>query len=260
MKQALIQLLKPLARFCLRRGITLQTLVECLKRALVEAAAEELKLQEDSLNVSRVSVMTGVHRKDVTAILQAPQLQPDQRDLISRVIGHWQQHPDYRTAAGKPRQLKHLPGSSEFDELVRQVSADIRAPAIISELKRIGAVQLRNNRLKLVADSYIAAPGDTARGLSMLGRDLRALFQCVDENINAPVGERHHHLRTSYDNIPARFKGKIRAWLIQEGNAFHERTRAFLGALDRDLNPMLRGEGTLRVTMGSFSLSEDIHV
>jgi hypothetical protein len=74
---ALLNVLGPLIQLCLARGVKFQTLSDLTKLAYVQQAAKGPKP-----NVSQISVATGLHRKDVTRLLderssnQAPSFPP----------------------------------------------------------------------------------------------------------------------------------------------------------------------------------------
>ena len=65
----LLQLLKPVALFCMRRShFSFQDFVEIAKVAFIRAAEEELGQSTQKVNVSRISVLTGIYREEVTRI------------------------------------------------------------------------------------------------------------------------------------------------------------------------------------------------
>ena len=64
---ALKLLLRPLLRGMISHGVTLPSLTALLKQVYVEAA-EDFRIANKKLTDSRVSLLTGVHRKDVRHI------------------------------------------------------------------------------------------------------------------------------------------------------------------------------------------------
>src|SRR5664279_916984 len=58
-------LLRPLARLFLENGVVFGTAEELLKTAYVRVADTEYRLREEPPTDSRVSILSGVHRKDV---------------------------------------------------------------------------------------------------------------------------------------------------------------------------------------------------
>ena len=66
---ALIRLLRPLVKLLLYHGITYPFLADLLKSVYVEVADREFPVEGKKQTDSRVSLLTGVHRKDVKGLL-----------------------------------------------------------------------------------------------------------------------------------------------------------------------------------------------
>ena len=65
--QAVKRILLALCRGFIKRGVTLPVVVNILKETIVQAAIDQSENDKDLTN-SRISLITGVHRKDVSAI------------------------------------------------------------------------------------------------------------------------------------------------------------------------------------------------
>ena len=68
--RALRQVLRPLVRLMLAQGITYPYLLELLKGLFVEVADKEFRLDARPPTDSRISLVSGVHRKDVSRLRQ----------------------------------------------------------------------------------------------------------------------------------------------------------------------------------------------
>ena len=94
-----------LAPLLIEHGITSPEAETLLRVICVHAAAKAPSRQMRRLNVSRISVKTGVDRHTVAAILkQSPEAEAGftlRRDSMSRVIDGWLSDPDY-TEKGRP--------------------------------------------------------------------------------------------------------------------------------------------------------------
>lgn len=253
-------LLRPIASYCLRRSIKLGDVVECLKGVFVEVAREQLDQQDSESSASRLSVMTGVHRKDVSRLMNNKPTAKASKSLTTRVIGLWRNSKRFCSASGKPRVLSVEGKDSDFVGLVQAVSADLNPYTVLFELERIGAVIRTRQGLKLISRLY-DPKGDTAAGFSLLASDVNDLMESVQENLeredrSAPP---NLHIKTEYDNIPASRGAEIREWCLKEGSAFHQRVRNYLSELDRDVQPTSSptdADGTIRVAVGAFSRIE----
>ena len=63
------QIFEPICRFALKRGLKFQDLTEILKHSFISSAKEELSSLETEVNTSRLAVVTGLQRKDITRVL-----------------------------------------------------------------------------------------------------------------------------------------------------------------------------------------------
>lgn len=246
------RLLRPVARYCLQRTFNLRDLVEEAKIAFVEEGEELLRQSGDKLNDSRLAVLTGVHRKDVRRILDAEKAPPASgKGLVPRVLIQWEQHPKFRTAAGKPRVLSFDGPGSDFWKLVHSVSSEINPATVLFELERGGHASRGARGLTLTSELMLHSGEE--QGLEQAALDMAELLGAVRENVTETADEPNLHLRTEFDNIAPEALPKIRHWLLQEGSKFHGRVRDYLARYDLDLHPVKNSKGGARVTVGAFS-------
>ena len=144
-QRALRALFRRLGRIAIEAGVTAPEAYRLMKEALVDAAERDFSLDERRLTDSRISVLTGVHRKDVRAIRTTPRSvggPPRKPSLLATVIGRWIAHPDYQRH-GTPIPLPRVAAEGpSFDRLVEDVTADVRPRTLLDELVRKGAVAL----------------------------------------------------------------------------------------------------------------------
>lgn len=257
-RYSLRQLLKPIMRYCLRRSLKLQEILEASKAALIEVAEEELSALGERGTVNRLSIMTGLHRADVARLQALGEDAPGDHasNVINRLIAQWQSDKRFLTEGKKPRVLSFDGKQGDFAKLVRSISADPNPYSLLTELLRIGAVEHTSKGIRLTTPEYIVR-SDPKKSFEHLSQDCEDLISAVEENIFTHSGVPHLHLRTEYDNIPQEFLPTIRKWLLQEGSAFHKRVGAFLSRYDRDTNKKLPRDGeSARVVLGSYSKSE----
>ncbi|MCO6430852.1 MAG: hypothetical protein J5J00_08320 [Deltaproteobacteria bacterium] len=246
--------LRPIARFSLQRAINIQDLVESLKFVLISVAKEELEAGGEKPNVSKLSIMTGMHRRDVMRILASDEIPDRPAGLTSRIIGQWEQDSRFTTKAGVPRVLTVDGEDSEFAELVKLVSKDLHPGTILHELERLGVVEHVRGGVRVKA-RYESARGDPEKGYQILGADLADLINAADENVFGSAETPNLHARTEYDNIFVDDLPKIREWLLKEGSAFHQKARNYLSRFDKDINPHIKKDGGARVVLGTYSLA-----
>ena len=160
--------LKPLVRLMLARGITYIQLTEWLKHIFVETAVREFTLPDKAINDSRISVITGVHRKDVKRLREImlinPMLvEPANVNLGSKIVSTWLSNGLYMDD-GKPKSIARLRkdgGDVSFEALAEVVTKDVRARAALDELERVGAVNIdENDRVTLMTEAFIPTKGE----------------------------------------------------------------------------------------------------
>lgn len=183
---ALSRLLRPLARMLLRNGVSYKAFAELSKRVFVEVAREEFRIPGRKQSDSRVSVITGLSRKEVKRVQTDGN--DDEANLrlynrAARVIYGWVNDPEYHDGSGNPRRLpmEQGPNGMDFVSLVRRYSGDAPPRAVLDELDRVHAIRRHDDGyLSLQAHEY--APPMEARPdrLKFLGEAGSALIDSVD--------------------------------------------------------------------------------
>ncbi|MCB0359009.1 MAG: hypothetical protein KDD44_05220 [Bdellovibrionales bacterium] len=257
MTRALGIMLRPLVRWWLGRGQVLQGFVDVLKRILVDVAQEELARVGSKPTIARISVMTGVHRKDVSKLLSDQPVQSASGSNIAmRVLNQWEQEPAFQTAAGKPKALRFQGDDSEFSTLVRSVNSSLKPGTILFELERLGVVKKSDRGVQLIQD-YQPLSRDPEQATELMARNIGTLIRASRENVETPGDAVNLHIRTEYDNVFRDDLPTIRKWFLEEGKAFHRRARAFLSRFDKDINEQPGKEAGARVALVAYSLIED---
>lgn len=146
---AVEQLLQPLAQLMVGHSLQLGTITEMLKKALVNAALTNYGTVPQTLTDSRIAILTGVHRKDVSRLRETPQALATEDTYVplmsvsAQVVARWISDPAFLTGHNKARVLARTPryaqpGEPDFSMLVAQVSNDVGARSVLDELMRLG--------------------------------------------------------------------------------------------------------------------------
>ena len=188
----------PFAGLCVRRGVKIQDAIEALKAAYVKASQSELEKSGSSVNASKLSVMTGLQRRDIARLTSGESDQRGERSLLAKVIGQWRYDRRF-SAKQQPKALAFEGERSEFMRLVASVSRDLNPYTVLFELERLGAVRRCEGKLVLAVESYEPA-GDAEEGLRLLAEDVGDLTGAVEENIFAREEVPNLHIKTEYDN------------------------------------------------------------
>jgi len=152
---ALLIVLRPIARALLSAGIGYREFAEISKTAFVDIATKDYGLRGRPTNISRVAVMTGLTRKEVRRIRDksaAGDATVVLRSTPMSVILHrWYGEQEFLTKDGVPRDLDFDGDDGSFSELVRKFGGDIPPGAMRTELKRINAIEeTEDGRLKVL--------------------------------------------------------------------------------------------------------------
>lgn len=165
--RAITRVLRPLVRLMLASGITYPFIAELLKGLFVEVADKEFRLDEKSATDSRISLLTGVHRKDVRRLrnqdLATELSMPEVISVGAQLVTSWLEQPPFVGEDGRPRPLPRLAsadGEVSFERLVMSRSKDIRARVVLDEWLRLGIVSLDDqDRVVLSTEAFIPKDG-----------------------------------------------------------------------------------------------------
>lgn len=248
-------MLRPIVGLALRHGLGIHELLEGLKAALVAEARQQIAERGEKVNVSRVSVATGMHRREVDRVLQEGDQDAEPVNLASRLVSTWEHSADFCTKGGKPRILSLDGPESDFSHLVRRVTKDVHPRGVLVQLERLGMVEHVRGGLRLTAGAQNIR-ADLGKAYHVLAQDLSDLTAAVEYNVLEASGVPNLHARTEFDNVFQDSIPEIREWLLKEGSEFHKRAREYLGSFDADLNPHIRKEAGCRIVLTSFGKVE----
>ena len=160
---AVLRLLRPVARLLLRHGVAYPAFAAALKQVFLDAARDELRRTGQKQTDSAVSLLSGVHRRDVRTLgRDAPTDAPPDEEplsLASQVVARWLGDVDYLDDEGSPRDLPRYGDAPSFDSLVSEVSRDIRPRAVLAELERLGLAEHADRRVRLLAPGFVPRQG-----------------------------------------------------------------------------------------------------
>lgn len=152
-------LMRPLVQWLLRHGATYPAFAEMLKTVFVATASAELQRGDNLPTQSALSLLSGVHRKDVRDLLQAPagtRVAP-RPTLAAQVFTRWLSDPRFRAGDGQPRALPRVGARRSFESLCRELSNDVHPRTVLEELLRLGRVALDGERVVVQAASFVPA-------------------------------------------------------------------------------------------------------
>jgi len=212
--QAARRILRPLVRILLRNGIVSDALTELVRKTYVDVANEEFRIDGRTQTLSRVSVITGLNRKEVSRLLKLPPV--DRSDEVwwnraAHVLACWLRDDTFLDRKGDPLDLPFAGEGASFSELVRRHSGDMRPRSIADELLRLGAIEKVDGKLRMTSRGYV--PGaDPERIIEILGMDTAEFMEVIDHNLLADPDERLVQLKVLSDNVPVVYREEFNAY------------------------------------------------
>lgn len=257
---ATLQLLRPLARILLRNNVSHQTFAELAKQVYVEVANAEFGITGKKQTISRISILTGLTRKEVQRLLAQPSdadtATTEEYHRATRVITGWVRDPDFGDGKGHPHPLRMEGKRASFTELVKRYSGDIPVRAMLDELLRVGAVkQLKDGRICLLSRGYIPQKGPVEK-LQVLGADTADLIATIDHNLYQKPSKPRFQRKVMYDNVPVEAAKEFKLLASAQGQELLEAIDRWLAHRDRDVNPASKGSGRVRVGLGIYHFEE----
>lgn len=247
-------LLRPLVRLLVARGLTYPMLLDLLKETYVEVAQRHFGAATDS----RITLLTGVHRKDVRRLREEEPAPPDEMPeavaLGAQLVAAWIER--FHDAKGRPLPLARLQsegGTRSFEALVTGVSTDIRPRAVLDAWLRLGVVKIdKEDRVVLANAAFVPSRGFDEKafylGLNVGDHAAAAAHNLVGEG--APFLERSVH----YDALDPASVPDLAALAEQTGmKALKAVNQAAMKAEARDEK---KDAPKQRITFGIYFYSE----
>jgi len=184
------RLLRPLVRLLIRAGITFPAISDLLRELYVAVAETEFLLDDGKPQTdSRVSLLTGIHRKEVHRLREAGapiHNVPQALSWGSQIIARWTGDPAY-AKGGVPRPLpRNSVESSDrsFETLVASVTRDVRPRAVLDEWLNQKLVRIDADDFVILQErAYLPRPGG-AEQLYYFGRNVHDHVAAAVANIS----------------------------------------------------------------------------
>jgi len=199
------RLLRPLVRLLIRCGIPFPVLADVLRGVYVQAASD-LIADPKGRTDSRLSLMTGIHRKEIRNLREAPPAEEGEAHIVTRsshIIARWLAAREFTDASGQPLPLPRTQpgGMPSFDALVASVTTDMRPRTVLSDWLDQGIVFLDADGLvRLNQEAFVPQPGREQQ-LFYFGRNLHDHIAAASGNVladgRAPFFDRSVH----YDGL-----------------------------------------------------------
>lgn len=161
LKQALV-VMQPLVLWLLRSGVRHPEFSVAVKRVFLGQAAAELIRLDEKLTDSALSLLSGLHRKDVRALMTEHDEQDKALEDVGEITRESLGRPTLATqvmtrwlTSGFPDDLPVSGMTYSFEALVRQVSSDVHPRSVLKELERLALALEEGGRVRLLRQSFI---------------------------------------------------------------------------------------------------------
>jgi len=248
----------PLGNLFVELGVSCPEAESLLRSVLVHGAFQRgCSAEGKSVSLSRIALLTGVHRNEVKRILSAPPgIDPSRevrRHRGNRILSAWYSDPDYTNPDGEPKELEaqnKRRRSVSFWSLVEQYAPGVWPRLILDELIRVGAVETTaEGRLKVKMQSY-GVTGFEIEAIEDLGNRAKDLLETLIYNLQNPSSARMCETVLTLDADPK--------WLPVLRSTIRRRTQTLLTGLDPELNSprtsrKMRSDPSARIGVTVFS-------
>jgi hypothetical protein len=187
--------LQPLADLCLAKGVTIQSIEQRMRLAMVQSALKAHSQLSPTRLTSRISASTGLARREV-ARLQAdsvatPVRQP-RPSSATELVTRWLANPSLRNADGQLLPLPRLGRVPSFERLAQSVTQDVHPRSLLDELCRLGVAtwDKTTDVVQLQTNAFVPQ-GDWARMTAFLGDNVGDHLRAATANV---LGSGKEHL------------------------------------------------------------------
>lgn len=252
-------MLRPIASFLMKCGMTWREFADVSKSVFVQVAGDEYGIKGRPTNTSRISILTGIDRKEVRRqrhlLAAATPLPLSKTTDTTRVLSGWHQDSDFLNAKGEPLPISISGAERSFAVLCQRHAGDISPSTLLKELKRVGAVvESDAGELTVRSRYYMPNPLDPEWLMNAGGA-----FADIGRNINYNLAAK--------ENTTTRFLGRatdpaIDVDAVPEFRAFvEEHGQQFLEMVDDWLKDHRSQESDparqVRLGLGIFLIQDD---
>lgn len=249
-------LLRPVASVVLKCGLTWREFSEISKSVFVSVATDEFGIRGRPTNISRVSILTGISRKEVKRqreLLTEPvgASSPKTTDA-TRLLSGWHQDPNYLDKEGLPLPLPPRGSNPSFETLFESYGGDTPQQTLLRELLKAGSVAEQTDS-RLVAQRRYHMPVEMDAGsIRFFGTNLFDHANTLSRNVTGEPEERWLEGFAVDDSIHPQSVEAFRAYLDERGQQFLEEVDDWLNqhrvdAEDTTTTPVRLGLGVYAI-------------
>ncbi len=261
--QTTLRLLKPMVRVLLRHGVAYPAFATALKQVFLDTAKETIQRDGTKLTDSAVSLLSGVHRRDIRNMTRNAPLedvtQKQPTNMAMQVVGRWLSLDILLDAAGQPLALRRTEPHGGFDALVASVSSDVRPRSVLDEMLRLGVATQDDGQIRLVSPGFVPRQG-FAEMMSLLEHNVHDHLAAASQNLEDKTNFLEQAIfvdQLTADSVQRLHAVSAKAWKQAFKTVMQESTELY----NRDQREAQSQDRVHRARFGSYfySAPEDHH-
>jgi hypothetical protein len=233
---ALKNIVDSLLELMFEAGITVQQFNYVVRDRAVRAASSRVLRETGRNSKSRVSIITGLPRSEVTKISSEAHDYVNAKlaqSVARRILTAWFESPSFLTPNGEPATLSIFGKKRSFEKLVSAHGGGIPVRAMLDELTQLDAVErVGNNHVKAKSRTPVSV-GLTPAAIGALGQRCSDLMRTMMKNVRRcdhPLFEATSLVQDAdFDLIPV-----IRREISSQGARFIGGTNSFLKRIQKN--------------------------
>lgn len=215
-------------------GITVQQFNYILRDRAVRAATNRVINETGRNSKSRVSIITGLPRSEVTKISNSPDTYIRTRlgqPAARRILAAWFENPSLLTQSGDPATLPIFGKKRSFERLVSIHGGGVPVRAMLDEMIQLDAIERVGDLLVRAKSRTPVSVGLTPVAIAAVGERCSDLLQTLMKNLrraDAPLFE-----ATSVQDADSDLMPMIRREISRQGATFINSANSFLKRVRR---------------------------
>ncbi len=225
-------LLRPVALLLLKCGMTWKEFSELSKRVFVEVASAEFGIRGRPTNVSRVSILTGIARKEIARLRKdvadeasAPAARTND---ATRLLSGWHQDPEFHDRDGRPLALPERGPAPSFETLFRRYGGDTPFQTLLKELRAAGSVGSDAQQRLTAVRRYHMPAAMSEENIRLFGTNLFDHARTLEGNVSGRKDARRFEGYATEEHIHVADAAAFRQFVEERGQRFLEEVDAWL--------------------------------
>lgn len=249
-------LLRPIASVLLKCGMTWREFADLSKSVFVSVASDEFGIRGRPTNISRVSILTGISRKEVKRqreILAQPAATTSPKTTdATRLLSGWHQDANFTGPDGNPLPLRPVGGTPNFRALFAAYGGDTPEQTLLRELLKAGSIE-KDDQGRYVARRRYHMPVEMDPGsIRFFGTNLFDHANTLGKNVTRDSRRPWLEGFAVDDQIHPDAVEDFRAYLDARGQQFLEEIDDWLSR--HRIDPNESGTNPVRLGLGVYAI------